>query len=88
MYLAERFPGHAFPAALAPRLHAHTEGNPLFLVTLVHALVERGVLAMRNGCWALEDDLETVEIGIPETLRQLIEHQLTRVPQRCSGCWR
>ena len=88
MYLAERFPRHAFPAALAPRLHAHTEGNPLFLVTLVHALVERGVLAMRNGCWALEDDLETVEIGIPETLRQLIEHQLTRVPQRCSGCWR
>ena len=41
-YLAARFPGHCFPAALALWLHQRTRtGNPLFLVTLVQALVER-----------------------------------------------
>ena len=79
-YLTARFPGHGFPAALAPRLHAHTEGNPLFLVTLVQALVDQGVLATRDGGWAVQGELDAVEVGIPETLRQLIEHQLARVP--------
>jgi predicted ATPase len=80
VYLARRFPGHAFPAVLAPRLHAYTEGNPLFLVILVQALVEQSVLAERDNYWVMQGDFDAVEVGIPETLRQLIEHQLAYVP--------
>ena len=79
-YLAAHFPGYYFPAALALWLHAHTEGNPLFLVTLVQTLLEQDVLVIRDGHWVLEGELEAVEVGVPETLRQLIEHQLARVP--------
>lgn len=79
-YLAERFPGHRFVAGLAPWLHAHTEGNPLFLVTLAQALVDQGILVVRQGCWILQEELEAVEVRIPETLRQCIEHQLAYVP--------
>ena len=79
-YLVARFPGQRFPAALAPRLHAHTEGNPLFLVTLVQALVDQGVLAICDGGWALQGDLTPWTSGFPRRLRQLIEHQLACVP--------
>jgi predicted ATPase len=74
LYLTVRCPGHGFPAALALRLHAHTEGNPLFLVTLVQALIDQGVLAIRDGVWSLQEELDAMEVGIPETLRHLIEH--------------
>jgi DNA-binding winged helix-turn-helix (wHTH) protein/predicted ATPase len=79
-YLARRFPRHGFPAALASRLHMHTEGNPLFLVTLVQALVEQGILAAGDDGWAVQGEIDAAEIGIPETLRQFIEHQLAYVP--------
>ena len=43
-YLALRFPNHQFPIDLAARLHAKTEGNPLFLSELVHHLRIAGPL--------------------------------------------
>jgi DNA-binding winged helix-turn-helix (wHTH) protein/tetratricopeptide (TPR) repeat protein len=80
MYLTARFPEHRFPAGLALWLHTHTEGNPLFLVTLVQALVEQSVLARCDGSWALQGELDAVEVRLPDTLRQFIEHQLAYVP--------
>lgn len=76
-YLAARCPGHAFPATLAAWVHARTEGNPLFVVTLVQALMAQGTLAWRDGRWTMLSALAPVDI--PETLRQFIEHQCTRV---------
>jgi len=52
-YLVERFPGHRFPAAMTTWLHQHTDGNPLFLVTMAQALVEQGVLEEQDSGWAL-----------------------------------
>ena len=51
-YLAQRLGGRALPAALVPRLHDRTGGNPLFLVSLVEDLIERAVL--REGSSADE----------------------------------
>src|SRR5262249_24084789 len=56
------------------------EGNPLFLATMVQSLVDQGVLAVRDGGWAVQGGLDAVEVGIPESLRHLLEHQLARVP--------
>src|SRR5207244_864245 len=52
-YLAARFPQQQFPSALALWLHQRTDGHPLFLVTLVQALIERGVLHAHDGCWTV-----------------------------------
>jgi predicted ATPase len=79
-YLAARFPRQQFPAALAPWLHQRTDGQPLFLVTLVQALVERGVLYEREGCWTAQEGLEALTLEVPESLRQLLEHQIMRLP--------
>ena len=46
-YLEARFPGHRFPPALAPALHARTEGLALFVRSLVDILV--GAAGRRPG---------------------------------------
>ena len=79
-YLTLRFPQHALPAALVPWLLAHTDGNPLLLVTTVSALVEHGILAEHAGHWHLQRPLATVALGVPEGVRPLLEHQIERLP--------
>jgi DNA-binding winged helix-turn-helix (wHTH) protein/predicted ATPase len=79
-YLVARFPRQQFPAALVPWLHQRTDGHPLFLVTLVQALVEWGVLQAHDECWTVQEGLETLAVHVPESLRQLLEQQITRLP--------
>ena len=79
-YLAARFPQQQFPATLAPWLHQRTDGHPLFLVTLVQALVERGVLREQDGRWTVQGDIEALALEVPESLRQLLEQQIARLP--------
>jgi DNA-binding winged helix-turn-helix (wHTH) protein len=79
-YLAARFPQQQFPAALALWLRQRTEGQPLFLITLVQALVARGVLYEHEGCWTMQEGLDALPLAVPESLRQLLEQQITRLP--------
>jgi AAA ATPase domain/Transcriptional regulatory protein, C terminal len=44
-YLGTRFPDARLPAGLARLVHQRTEGNPLFMVTVVEEWVRRGWLA-------------------------------------------
>ena len=78
-YLAARFSQQQFPAALVPWLHQRTDGHPLFLVTLVQALVERGVLREHDGCWSAHGDIAALALDVPEGLRQLLEQQVARL---------
>src|SRR5262245_19088595 len=80
VYLAGRFPRQQFPAALAPWLHQRTDGHPLCLVTLVQALVGWGVLQAHDGSWTAHGDIEALALEVPESLRQLLEQQITRLP--------
>lgn len=78
-YVAQQFGPEPLAAGLVPVLYQCTQGNPLFLVTMVADLVHRGVL--RNGPtgWELPVALDPANIGVPETLRQLIEQQFERL---------
>jgi predicted ATPase len=79
-YLAARFPQHQFPTALAAWLHQRTDGHPLFLATLVQALVERGVLCTTAGGWTMPVGLDALNGDMPERLRQLLRQQILRLP--------
>src|SRR5262249_53473281 len=81
LLLATRFPGHAFPAALAAMIHQRTRGNPLFMTNLMEYLEAQGMVATREGRWHLIAPLETVATAMPETLRQVIEAQLARLSE-------
>ena len=52
--------------SLAEQVHAETEGNPFFVVQVLHHLSESG--------------RPFTEIGIPEGIREVIGHRLSRLP--------
>jgi DNA-binding winged helix-turn-helix (wHTH) protein/predicted ATPase len=78
-YLAARFPGHAFPATLPQQVFERTEGNPLFVVKVLDELVSQGMIAEHQGHWALRGQVTDLEVGIPESLQQMLGAQLDRL---------
>jgi predicted ATPase len=69
----------AAPAAeLVGALYTHTEGHPLFLVSLVDDLLTQGALVRNGGGWALHGEGAT--LGISESMRQLVARQRERLP--------
>jgi tetratricopeptide (TPR) repeat protein len=79
-YLTRRFGAGAGPERLARGLHQRTEGNPLFLVTVLDELVRRGVVRPAPAGWDLVGGVEAAMVGVPESLRQLIDRQLAQLP--------
>ena len=79
-YLDARFARHRFPRSrLARLIHSRTEGNPLFMVNLVEYLVDEAVIVESDGSWTLQRDPASIEVGVPENVRQLIERQIERL---------
>lgn len=73
-YLAGRFPRSSVAAELAPKLHQWTDGNPLFMTTLVDDLVARSKIVSADDGWAVARDGHTLEI--PSSLRDFIQKQV------------
>ena len=81
-YLDIRFPGNRFHEDLAALIHQRTEGNPLFMVnTIDHLEAERWIEPREDG-WRLTAPLQDVEVGVPESIRQLIDAQIDRLDAR------
>ena len=76
-YLQARF-GNALSGAVA-RLHTRTQGNPLFLVTVIHAWLANGSLRKVDGNWKLAVDAGDLSFGVPDDFRQLIEQQVSEL---------
>ncbi|MGO4395258.1 AAA family ATPase [Variovorax sp. M-6] len=75
-YLALRFPGEAAPPGLAQALHDHTDGLPLYLATLFDAAEANTPSAEVSAlAW-----LAWPPPQVPESLFQLIERQLRKLP--------
>lgn len=75
-YLLVRFPNNRFPKELAALIHERTEGNPLFMVNAVDYLQAEGLIIQTEGWWELVANIETVQLGVPDSIRQMIEKQL------------
>jgi predicted ATPase/DNA-binding winged helix-turn-helix (wHTH) protein len=78
-YLTRRFADADLPARLAYLVHQRTEGNPLFMVTLVEEWVHRGWLVKADVGWMLRVELAALASTVPESLRQMLEQQLERL---------
>jgi predicted ATPase len=77
-YLAQRFVDRALPAGVAQVVHHHAEGNPLFMVNVADYLEQQGVFDDESGD-RVRQILDGATIGIPESLRQLIEHHIEKM---------
>lgn len=78
-YLSVRFPGHRFPDGLTKLLHERTEGNPLFMVNAVEYLVTESLIVRHEAHWELAVGIEQVELGVPESIKQMILKQIERL---------
>jgi DNA-binding winged helix-turn-helix (wHTH) protein/tetratricopeptide (TPR) repeat protein len=78
-YLGARFKEHELPRELGELLHQRTDGNPFFLVNAVDYLQAEGLIAKPNSHWRLTVPLGALEVGVPESIRQMIEKQIERV---------
>jgi predicted ATPase/DNA-binding winged helix-turn-helix (wHTH) protein len=76
IYLSVRFPANRFPTELARLIQERTEGNPLFMVNAVDYLVAEGLIVEYEESWELAVDIERVEVGVPDSIRQMIERQV------------
>jgi DNA-binding winged helix-turn-helix (wHTH) protein/tetratricopeptide (TPR) repeat protein len=78
-HLAVKFPRNQFPSELVTLIHERTEGNPLFMVnTIDHLIAERLIESHEDG-WRLTAPIDTVKLGVPDSIRQLIETQIDRL---------
>jgi DNA-binding winged helix-turn-helix (wHTH) protein/predicted ATPase len=75
-YLAVTFPGNRFPAGLARLIHQRTDGNPLFMVNAANYLLESGLIVLRDKTWELSVDINNVELGVPDNIKQMIERHV------------
>ena len=80
-YLALRFQGSEFPDALPRLIHQRTDGNPLFLVNVVDNLIAQKQLVQGAQGWHLSVPLEEAGVTMPDSLQQLIERQIDRLPE-------
>jgi predicted ATPase len=74
-YLALRFPGGKISAGFARVVHARTDGNPLFVVALVDALVQQEWLVEVGPQWQLKPGAEDAAARVPRSLQEMVEHQ-------------
>ncbi len=88
-YLRKRLSAGAHSRApfqrLATLLHRRTDGNPLFLVSVVEDFVTQGALVQHDENWTLLEGGATIERSVPENIRQLVARQgerLSRAAQR------
>ena len=79
LYLKAQASGAAPPEGLADLIYRHTEGNPLFMVTLLEHLSQRALLSKTDSAWQLHAPLYTIEFEVPETLREMIEARIARL---------
>jgi predicted ATPase len=78
-YLALRFGPQLFINELAQHLHQRTDGNPLFVVTMIDEMIRREVVIEGAKGWELPDSLNAIAVSVPESLRQLMEQQLVQL---------
>ena len=85
MRLAANVIGAAdLPAAVAAKVLATSEGNPLFVGELVRMLVQEGALTKEGERWIAGADLAALEM--PPTIHALLAARIERLrPEERSG---
>ena len=78
-YVEARFQACSLPRGLATVLHERTDGNPLFMVTVVDDWIGRGFLEEEDGHWTLTADLEQIGVAVPEGIRRLLDEQIAQL---------
>ena len=55
-------------------VHNETDGNPLYIEEVLHALIEDGTIVQKDGRWQVTQSIE--RIHVPDTLYQIIQSRI------------
>jgi tetratricopeptide (TPR) repeat protein len=69
-YLRRRLGDRA--RALAPLIHDHTDGNPLFVVQVVGELIRRGTITRTPRGWSAAPGISRRDLALSDDLREMI----------------
>jgi DNA-binding winged helix-turn-helix (wHTH) protein/predicted ATPase len=75
-YLQTRYPG---TESLASVIHGRTDGNPLFMDSLLRSWVDADALDSENEVWHATRDVQELAMDVPDTLRELLEQDFHRL---------
>jgi len=73
-YIKAEFPNNSFDRTFFDLLYNKTEGNPLFVVEVLHLLEEQGIIVPRGSLWQLAK--RVVDIDIPPAIGGVIEKRI------------
>jgi len=73
---------HDVPDAFVQAISAETDGNPFFIREVLIHLAEEGKIYQQDGRWA--SNVSIAEMGIPEGVRQVIGHRLSRLSENAN----
>ena len=79
-YVATRLPGAELEPETSTALTARTRGSPLFLEKVVDAWIERGLVLAEGDMWRVAGDPEKLTNDLPDSVLQLIDQELMRLP--------
>jgi DNA-binding winged helix-turn-helix (wHTH) protein/tetratricopeptide (TPR) repeat protein len=75
-YLNTRFAPNRFDPDLPGLIHRKTEGQPLFVTSLLQFLVERGDIARAGDCWILTQAVSELGLEVPESVRKMLRKKI------------
>jgi predicted ATPase len=86
-YVTQRFGESVLSPALVRALHQRTNGNPMFLVTVVDEMVrQEGLRGPATSGARLAHHAAAVLVDIPESLRHVIDQQLEQLHPEERAC--
>jgi DNA-binding winged helix-turn-helix (wHTH) protein len=78
--LGLRFGRHGFPASFVQLVHQRTEGNPLFIDSLIdHLVAQQWMQVDADGVWTVRRPPEEIMNSVPDGLRQMIDCEIERL---------
>ena len=78
-YLLLRFGNADLASTLARHVFARTQGQPLFVTSLVNYFVDQQVIADEAGNWRIVEDDALWQEGMPRDLRNMIMRQIDQL---------
>ena len=69
-------PGQGVTESFAELIYRRSEGNPLFMTAALDHMTEHGSIVREGGSWRLKVPLQEIDLGVPESLRQMIEAEI------------
>ncbi len=71
------------PRELIHTIHVQTEGNPFFIEEVLHHLEEIGAFHQHDGRLMIAGEIK--QIGIPESVKDVVRQRLARLSEECNG---